>query len=170
MRRYELDAVGDDFNDTAPARFVNSVVVDASPAAVWAALEDAGAWPRWAKAIKNVEWTSASPHGVGTTRTVTMVGRMAVFEEFIVWEPRRQMSFRVNTATMNGVGAFAERYVLEAVSPEQTRVDWVMAMRPKGVSRAIVPVTSLPMRLTFGRWLRGFKKLVEAEYRDATVT
>jgi hypothetical protein len=52
------------------------------------------------------------------------------------------------------------------VTPDQTRVTWVMAMRPKGVSRAIVPITSLPMRLTFGRWLRGFKQLVEAEYCD----
>lgn len=170
MRRYELDPVTDDFVDTAPARFVNSVVVGASASAVWAALEDADAWPRWAKAIKGVEWTSAPPHGLGTTRTVRMIGRMTVFEEFIAWEPNRRMAFRFNAATMNGVAAFAERYTLDAASPEQTRVEWVMAMQPKGVSRAVVPLTALPMRLTFGRWLRGFKNLVESEYRDAPVS
>jgi carbon monoxide dehydrogenase subunit G len=167
MRRYELEPVGDDFVDSAPARFVNSVLVDASPASVWAALEDASAWPRWAKAIKAVEWTSAPPRGVGTTRTVAMVGRMTVFEEFIAWEPHRRMAFRFNAASMNGVAAFAERYELEPEASDRTRVTWVMAIRPKGVSRAIVPLTALPMRLTFGRWLRGFKKLVEAEYRQA---
>lgn len=167
MRRYELEKVGDGFVDSAPARFVNSVLVDAAPASVWAALEDAAAWPRWAKAIKHVEWTSEPPFGVGTTRTVTMAARMRVFEEFIAWEPHRLMAFRFNAASMDGVAAFAERYELEARSADQTRVTWVMAMRPKGVSRVIVPITALPMRLTFGRWLRGFKKLVEAEYRGA---
>jgi uncharacterized protein YndB with AHSA1/START domain len=167
MRRYELEPVGEDFVDSAPATFVNSVLVDASPAAIWAALEDATAWPRWAKAIKRVEWTSAPPFGVGTTRTVTMVGKMTVYEEFIAWEPHRRMAFRFNAASMDGVAAFAERYEIEQVSSGETRVTWVMAMQPKGISRAIVPITALPMRLTFGRWLRGFKKLVEAEYREA---
>jgi uncharacterized protein YndB with AHSA1/START domain len=170
MRRYELEPVDDDFLDTAPARFVNTVVVDAPAAAVWSVLEDADAWPRWAKAIKRVDWTSAPPRRVGTTRTVTMVGRMTVFEEFITWEPHRRMAFRFNAATMNGVAAFAERYTLDAVAPDQVRVEWVMAMRPKGVSRAVVPIAALPMRLTFGRWLRGLKKLVEAQHRAAALS
>ncbi|HEY2165822.1 MAG TPA: SRPBCC family protein [Jatrophihabitantaceae bacterium] len=167
MRRYQMQPVGEDFVDTAPARFVNSVLIDASAAAVWAALEDPATWPRWAKAIKHVEWTSAPPFGIGTTRTVRMTGKMTVFEEFIVWEPQRRMGFRFNEATMNGVSAFAELYTLDAISPTQTRVSWVMAMQPSGVSRAIVPVTLMPMRRLFGHWLRGFKHLVEREYQQA---
>jgi hypothetical protein len=132
-------------------------------------LEDASAWPRWAKAIKGVEWTSEPPRGVGTTRTVNMIGKMTVFEQFIEWEPGRRMAFRFDEATMDGVAAFAEQYILEPVTPSQTRVTWVMAMQPKGVSRYVVPVTGPVMRRTFGRWLRGFKKLVEAEYADAAV-
>jgi hypothetical protein len=99
-----------------------------------------------------------------------MVGRMTVFEEFVAWEPHRRMAFRFNEATMDGVAAFAERYTLDEVSPGRTRIEWVMAMQPKGVSRFVVPMTSLPMRLTFARWLRGFKNLVEAEYRNAAVS
>jgi uncharacterized protein YndB with AHSA1/START domain len=165
MRRYQLDPVGPEFVETAPTRYVNSVVIDAPAAQVWAALEDASAWPRWAKAIKHVEWTSRPPFGVGTTRTVQMIGRMTVSEEFIVWEPERKMGFRFNDATMNGVGAFAELYTLDEQPPGRTRVTWVMAMRPKGVSRAIVPITSMPMRRLFGHWLNGFKTLVEAGAR-----
>lgn len=161
MRRYQLDRVGADFVDSAPARYVNSVLIEATPAQVWAALEDAAAWPRWAKAIRHVEWTSSPPFGVGTTRTVRMAGRMTVAEEFIVWEPGRRMGFRFNEASMNGVSAFAELYTLEEVSPGRTRVSWVMAMRPKGVSRAIVPITAIPMRRLFGHWLTNFKRLVE---------
>jgi hypothetical protein len=68
---------------------------------------------------------------------------------------------------MDGVRAFAERYTIDPHLGGGTRVEWVMAMAPKGVSRAIVPITRLPMRLAFGRMLRRFGKLVEAEYAVA---
>src|SRR5207302_1020870 len=107
--------------------------------------------------IKSVQWTSPQPFGVGTTRTVTMVGKMVVDEEFIEWEPHRRMAFRFNEASMNGVSAFAERYDIEAVSAGQTHVTWVMAMAPRGISKLIVPATRWPMRRGFGRMLRKFK-------------
>ncbi|HEV7192413.1 MAG TPA: SRPBCC family protein [Jatrophihabitantaceae bacterium] len=167
MKRYECDRVDDSFIDTAPIRYVNSVVIDATPDAIWSALEDASAWPRWASVIKKVEWTSPPPFGLGTTRTVTMTGRMCGYEEFIAWDPGRRMSFRFNAASMNGVSAFAERYTLEPTNPGQTRVTWVMAMSPKGVSKLIVPLGRRGMELLFGRMLRTFKTIVEAEYATA---
>lgn len=163
MRRYICDKVDDAWIDAAPVRLVNSVDIAAEPAQIWTALEDAAAWPRWATVITNVEWTSPQPFGVGTTRTVTMRGGMVGDEEFITWEPHRRMGFRFNQASMDGVRAFAERYTLDA-RDGTTRVEWVMAMAPKGVSRAIVPITRLPMRSAFGRMLRRFGKLVETEY------
>jgi carbon monoxide dehydrogenase subunit G len=170
MKSYHCDPVGDEFVDDAPVRYVNSVRIEASPASIWAALEDAAAWPRWATVIKNVEWTSPPPFGVGTTRTVTMIGKMLGYEEFIAWEPHRRMSFRFNEASMDGVRAFAERYTLDPVSAQTTQVTWVMAMAPKGVSKLIVPLGHWPMRKAFGRMLRKFKALVEAEYADADVS
>lgn len=164
MKQYPCEAVEDTFVDTAPTRLINTVEVAATPQQVWAALEDAAAWPRWATVIKHVEWTSPRPFGVGTTRTVRMSGGMTGFEEFIVWEPYARMGFRFNQATMNGVRAFAERYEIEPITPERTRVTWIMAMAPTGVSRAIVPVTAPVMRRMFGRMLRAFGRLVEAEY------
>jgi uncharacterized protein YndB with AHSA1/START domain len=170
MKRYPCTPVGDEFVDEAPARFANSVVIAASPTDIWAALEDASAWPRWATPIKKVEWTSPAPFGVGTTRTVTMTGRMIVDEEFIAWEPGVRMSFRFNTASMNVVRAFAERYTLEPVSPSATEVTWTMAMAPRGISKLIVPLTGPVMRRGFGRMLRAFKRLVEDEYAGAAAT
>jgi hypothetical protein len=167
MKRYPCEPVSDSFVDTAPARYVNSVRIDATPACIWKALEDASAWPRWATPIKNVEWTSPPPFGVGTTRTVMMIGKMTVFEEFIAWESNRRMSFRFNEASMNGVSAFAERYTLDVISAHATQVTWVMAMAPKGVSKLVVPVAHWPMQRAFGRMLRTFKALVEDEYVEA---
>ena len=164
MGNYTYDKVDDAWIDSAPVRLVNTVHINATPEQVWTALEDASAWPRWATVITNVEWTSPQPFGIGTTRTVTMRGRMVGYEEFITWERPRRMGFRFNEASMDGVRAFAERYTIDPQPGGGTRVEWVMAMAPKGVSRAIVPITRLPMRLTFGRMLRRFGKLVEAEY------
>jgi carbon monoxide dehydrogenase subunit G len=164
MRRYACDQVSDAWIDTAPVRLVNTVDVRAAPEHIWAALEDADAWPRWANVITHVEWTSPPPFGVGTTRTVTMRGGMVGHEEFIAWEPYRRMGFRFNEASMNGVRAFAERYTLEPGPDGGTRVIWVMAMQPNGVNRPIVALTRVPMRLLFGRMLRRFGHLVESEY------
>ena len=93
-----------------------------------------------------------------------MRGGLVGYEEFISWEPHRRMGFRFNEASMNGVRAFAERYTLDPLPGGGTRVVWVMAMAPKGVSKAIVPLTRVPMRLAFGRMLRRFGELVQAEY------
>lgn len=164
MRRHACDPVDDSWIDTAPVRLANSVDIDATPEQIWAALEDAAAWPRWATVITHVEWTSPQPFGVGTTRTVTMRGGLVGYEEFITWDPHRRLGFRFNEATTNGIHAFAERYTLEPVGGG-TRVVWEMAMAPSGVSKVIVPLTRVPMRLMFGRMLRRFGRLVETEYR-----
>jgi carbon monoxide dehydrogenase subunit G len=167
VRRYPCDPVDDAWVDSAPVRLVNAVDIDATPEQIWTALEDASAWPRWASVITRVEWTSPQPFGLGTTRTVTMRGGVVGDEEFTSWEPPRRMGFRFNQASMDGVRAFAERYTLEPLPAGGTRVVWVMAMAPKGVSKVIVPITRVPMRLAFGRMLRRFGRLVEAEYAAA---
>jgi len=166
MKRHTCDRVDDSYVDTAPVRLVNTVEIKATPEQIWAALEDASAWPRWANVIRHVEWTTPEPRGVGTTRTVTMLGGLIGYEEFIAWEPYRRMAFRFNEATTSGVRAFAERYVLEPVTPAVTRVPWTMAMAPKGPSRVIVPMTQPVMRRAFGRMLKRFKILVESSSDD----
>ena len=96
MKRHACDRVDDAFADSAPVRLVNAVEIAATPEQIWAALEDASAWPRWANVIRRVEWTSPEPRGVGTTRTVTMLGGLVGYEEFVAWEPHRRMTFRFN--------------------------------------------------------------------------
>src|SRR5437879_8544992 len=100
-KRYQCDKVDDAWIDTAPVKMINTVVIMATPEQIWAAFEDASSWPRWATVIKHVEWTSPKPFGVGTTRTVTMAGKMIGYEEFIAWEPYTKMGFRFNEASMD---------------------------------------------------------------------
>lgn len=167
-KRYPCEPVTASFPDSAPIRMVASVDIAATAVEVWTALEDAAAWPRWVRVIKDVEWTSPRPFGVGTTRTVRMSGDMTAYEEFIEWELHSRMGFRFNEASMQGVSAFAERYSLDEIAPGTTRLTWVMAMEPSGVSKLIVRLTRLPGQLLLARMLRRLGRLVEAEYAAAS--
>ncbi|MGA8847962.1 MAG: SRPBCC family protein [Nocardioides sp.] len=166
-KRYPCELVTPAFFGTAPIRMVATVDISATAAEVWTALEDAAAWPRWVAVIKAVEWTSPRPFQVGTTRTVRMSGNMTAYEEFIEWELHSRMSFRFNEASMQGVSAFAERYLLEQVTPGSTRLTWVMAMQPSGISKLIVGGMRLPGQLLLTRMLRRLRRLVESEYAAA---
>ena len=83
MEMVNCEPVGLDYFASSPVRIVSEVTVKASAAQAFAALEAAAAWPKWAPAITNVEWTSPRPFGLGTTRTVSMVGGMVAEESFI---------------------------------------------------------------------------------------
>jgi Polyketide cyclase / dehydrase and lipid transport len=89
---FDCHPVEPSFFDTAPMRFRHEVDLDATPAKVFAIFDDASSWPQWFHAIHKVEWTSPAPHGVGSTRTVTLA-TATIFEHFYCWEPDRRCSF-----------------------------------------------------------------------------
>ena len=94
-----MRAVGLDFIDSAPFRFVSTVDLAITPEQVWEVLDDAESWPHWATVITKVTWTSPEPHGIGTTRVVNMRGGIVGDEEYLAWEPYAHMAFRFNEAS-----------------------------------------------------------------------
>lgn len=154
-------AVGMEFFDEAPARFVAEVEVAATPEEIFDAFEDAASWPAWALPIKHVEWTSPPPFGVGTTRTVTMIGGVGK-EVFIAWERGRRMAFRFTETSMPNTAAFAEDYQVTDLGNGRTRVRWIMAMEPTGPSAAMLRVLGFAMRLGLQLMLNRFRAHVEA--------
>ncbi len=150
--------------DTAPVRIASEVTIAASAADVFACLEDAAAWPKWAPAITHVEWTSPRPFGLGTTRTVSMVGGMVGEEEFIAWEPNRRMAFYFTRANMPA-GAFAEDYVVRELGDGRVRVRWTMAMTPTGASKTTMPLVKPLLALMCRLMLLRFGRLVRARAR-----
>lgn len=153
--------VGLEFFDTAPARFEAVVEIAATPEDVFEAFEDAASWPAWAPPIKRVEWTSPPPFGVGTTRTVTLIGGVGK-EVFIAWERGRRMAFRFTETSMPNTAAFAEDYQVTDLGDGWTRVRWIMAMEPTGASAAVLRVAGFAMRWAL-QWMLGrFRTHVEA--------
>lgn len=155
--------VGLDFIAHAPFRFANAVDLAVTPEQLWEVLTDAAAWPRWATVITGVRWTSPAPYGVGTTRTVTMRGGLVGEEEFLAWEPGKQMAFRFNRASTRAITAFAELYEIVETA-DGCRLTWTLAQRPAGVSR----LTMAPMRpllnLVFRRYLSNLRRYTDERY------
>lgn len=164
MKTYPCEPVGLDFIDNAPFRFVSKVDLAITPEQLFEVLSDETSWPQWATVITNVEWTSAPPYGVGTTRTVTMRGHIIGDEEFLSWEPFSHMAFRFNTSTSNAISAFAESYTVEPTGPG-CHLTWVMAMKPSGLAGEVgMKLGSPVMGWLFQRFLHNLRRYTDQRY------
>lgn len=152
-----------DFVDVAPYRYANSVDLAITPEQLFEVLEDAAAWPRWAKVITKVTWTSPPPRGVGTTRVVYMRGGLVGDEEFLLWEPPTRMAFRFNASSEKTVQAFAERYDVVRTA-EGCRLTWTLALDVAGPSRRLVPLGRPVLNLTFRWFLRNLRRYTDQTY------
>lgn len=160
---HPCEKVDASYVDTAPHRFANSVDLAITPEQLFEVFADAEAWPRWAKVIRHVEWTSPLPPGVGSTRVVSMLGGLKGAEEFLVWEPYRQMAFRFNEASEKSIRAFAERYdVVE--TPGGCRLTWTLALDVAGPGRHFMPLSGLASNLAFRWFLRKLRRYTDERF------
>jgi len=152
-----------DFIDAARYRYSNSVDLKITPDQLFEVLEDADSWPRWAKVITKVTWTTPPPRGAGTTRVVDMRGGLIGDEEFLLWEPPTRMAFRFNASSEPTVQAFAERYDVAATA-DGCRLTWTLALDVAGPSRRLMPLGKPVMNLTFRSFLRNLRRYTDERY------
>lgn len=150
-----------DFLTSAPMQFSNFVELAVTPQELWQVLERADTWPRWAGVIKKVTYTSPAPHGVGTTRTVQMLGGLRGDEKFLAWEPGAHMAFRFEAASLKELTAFLEDYRIVA-TPTGCRLTWALSMELSGASRHFTPLSRPITNLMFKRYLSRLQRLVAA--------
>jgi hypothetical protein len=160
---HPCEKVGMEFVDTAPFRYANSVELAITPQQLFEVFADAEAWPRWAKVITHVEWTSPLPPDVGTTRTVTMRGGLLGSEEFLLWEPYKRMGFRFNEASEKSIRAFAERYDVVATAAG-CRLTWTLALDVAGPGRLFMPLSGLASNLAFRWFLRKLRAYTDERF------
>ena len=121
----KLDDVGEEY--LADASKVHKVSHDFPypQSAVWAALLDGDTWTKWLP-ITKVEWTSAKPYQVGTTRTV-WIGDQRVDEVFFAWDEGSRMAFRFDRTTLP-LKAGVEDYQVHKTETG-CRLDWYFRAR-----------------------------------------
>lgn len=148
------------------ARITVSTTIDASPAAVWAVVEDVGSHVEWMADAEAIRFTSASTSGVGTTfECDTRVGplRLTDLMEITRWEPGRAMGVR-HVGLVTGDGVFT-------LSPAGRRFRRRTATRFQWSERLVFPwwmggpvggvVGGRIMRLIWQANLRRLKAIVE---------
>jgi len=167
---FECTKVGLEFLDQTRNVFKAEEIVAATPEQIFEVFEDAQAWTEWAMPIQNVEWTSPKPFGVGTTRTVSMMGGMEGYEEFVAWESGKRMAFTFVGSNKNATDKFLEDYRVTDLGDGTCRVEWYMAMEPRGFSRHMMWLTRPIMRFANRRMFRKFKAYTEerASVSEAT--
>lgn len=158
---FECTRVGLDFLEQTKNVFKAEEIVRATPEQVFEVFEDAHAWTVWAMPIQNVEWTSPRPFGVGTTRTVSMMGSMDGYEEFIAWERGKRMAFTFIGCNKYATEKFLEDYRVTDLGDGSCRVEWYMAMETRGFSRRMMWMTRPLMRLANRRMFRKFRQYTE---------
>ncbi len=144
---------------SAPERDTVRQELNCTPERLFDIFEDPHSWTQWATGLDHVEWTSPKPFGVGTTRIVTFVGGMQIWEEFIAWERGRRLSFIVPRATKTTFERFGEDYYVEPLGAERCRLTWTLAFNLNGPAKylqaASRPLRSVAMRKMF-RDLAGY--------------
>jgi hypothetical protein len=163
MNMYECTIVDANYVKTAGFAYAATVDVRATPEQIFECFADEHSWPIWAPPITKVEWTSPKPYGLGTTRTVTMVGIVGD-ETFIAWDYPKHMAFCFTHCSQSIVRSFAEDYVVTPLEGGLTRVQWTMAMTPQGFGKFSMAISRPFMRLSLQWMLNRFKKYTEKRF------
>ncbi|MCB1701058.1 MAG: SRPBCC family protein [Halioglobus sp.] len=158
---FKCTPVGLEFLEQTKNVFKAEEIVKASPEEIFEVFEDAHSWTVWAMPIQKVEWTSPKPFGVGTTRSVYMMGGMVGYEEFIAWEPGKRMAFTFLGCNKDATEKFLEDYRVTDLGDGSCRVEWYMAMEPRGASRHMMWLTRPLMRFANRRMFSKFRKYTE---------
>lgn len=157
----ECTKVGIDFLEQTDNVFKAEEIIRATPEQIFEVFEDAHAWTVWAMPIQKVEWTSPKPFGVGTTRTVSMMGGLAGYEEFVAWERGKRMAFTFVGCSEDAVESFLEDYRITDLGDGTCRAEWYMAMETRGFSAKMMWLTR-PLMRAANRWMfRRFRTYAE---------
>ncbi len=159
---FECTPVGLDFLEQTKNVYKAEEIIRATPEQIFEVFEDEVAWTVWAPPIQRVEWTSPKPFGVGTTRTVYMMGDMDGYEEFIAWEPGKRMAFTFIGCSKDNTEKFLEDYRVTDLGNGTCKVVWYMAMESR-TGPSWSDAIRRPIMGAVNRWMfRRFKKYTEA--------
>ncbi|HQQ63669.1 MAG TPA: SRPBCC family protein [Pseudomonadales bacterium] len=158
-----LKPITEAFFKTANLRATAVMEANCTPERLMETLAGDTVWTEWAPMLKKVEWTSPKPYGPGAKRTVYLAGGQAVKENFFIWEPNRHVAFYVEEGTMSGMDSFAENYEIDVLdNGKAVRLTWTVAIQVTGAGVLFIPVSRFFMELTFKRWLKTYKRILES--------
>lgn len=162
MNMFDLQPVDHSFIDTANLCVTTTVRAKCTPEQIFETLRGDKVWTEWGVALKEVQWTCEKPYGLGSTRTVYLMGGMAVEEVFFHWHENQRCTFYVKRGSIPNVISFLEDYIVTPLDNGETELQWTVAMEMGGIAKWFIPLSRLFMKITFKNWLGRYKKILEA--------
>jgi hypothetical protein len=146
---FTTQPVDEGFFDTASLRLAEAFEIPRAAAQVWEELTVENPLS-WCRLLRDIEWTSPRPFGVGTTRTARTIGNATVIHEhFFRWEEGRRQSFYVLEANVPFYRRFAEDYLVDPTSETACRFTWSIAVEPHPAARPANPANRLLLSTLF---------------------
>jgi uncharacterized protein YndB with AHSA1/START domain len=160
-----LTPVDTSFIADAPFRLENELIVEATPADVWAVVIDTARWPEWFPDCNAARPTSDPAAGVGATRWVHM-DLFKVNERIVAWEEPQRWGFTLLDANLPGIESVAEEIVITPVGDGRTRVTYRFGGKLKPWMRPTTFIFRARLDPMFKKGLAGLKAHIE-EMRQA---
>jgi Polyketide cyclase / dehydrase and lipid transport len=122
---FDVDPCGLDFCERSPHRIVNEAVLAVDPARAFELIASDRELGAWLHDFVACRWTSDPPHGVGSTREVTLKA-LCVQERFIAWDPGERLTFAITASTLPLMHRAVEDLQLTKVGPAKTLLRWTV--------------------------------------------
>ena len=143
-----MTPVDESFFHTAPQQFAHTWEIDQPADVVWSQLT--GDQPLfWIHGMK-IDWTSPPPFGVGTTRTVHILGLVQVKEHYFLWEEGHRKAFYGTAVNLPVISKLAEDYIVEPRGDGACAFTWKIAIEPSALGKPGAPFN----RVLFGAGFR----------------
>jgi polyketide cyclase/dehydrase/lipid transport protein len=149
---FKLRKASLEFLDDAPKRWRYSAAMKAPQVAVFDAISaDPSTW-RWFPGMTGGSYDGPGPYGVGSTREVRQ-GPSVYRETIIAWDAPSRWVYRVDEMTVPLAHALVEEWAIEPAG-EGSVVRWTLAIDPRALFVALMPVAPLGMERIFRRAMR----------------
>jgi hypothetical protein len=137
MKMHPLAPAGEDLLRRTQAHSVAEYEYPIAAHGLFGLFEEGATWSEFFPVIRKVEWTSPRPFGVGTTRTVTVIGGVRLDEVFWAWKPGAQMGFAITAASNRAFQGLVELYDFLPLDDGRCTLRWEMGMELSGPMRAV---------------------------------
>jgi hypothetical protein len=140
--------------DSAPHIFRYRKRFAAPPARVWESLASDESLAAWGPSVSSVDWLTARPFGIGTTREVALTGGVVrVRERYFRWDEGSGYAFTVYEASAPFFRHFAEDYTItpDGADGQATIFDWTVAIEAKPAFALPVKLLAPVLKAAFGR-------------------
>jgi len=87
------NAIATETKSTHNDSYSRSIIISATPEAVWEILGNPVGLPDWIPGIKQTVCTSDIKKGVGTVREITLDDGLLIEEHFVAWKEREYVSY-----------------------------------------------------------------------------